>query len=165
MFGPWCRCASSAAARITGRLVPTKISSPSTMSRARNAAISSRTVAGAALTAASVLIEREEPAQSDLLEVVDVGVRPAHVAVEIRLERAAIAAARERAPRVDQLGDVRAILEVEAGARERMGAERRSQHAVGEEGGALGRAADLLVRHDPLDLHERLVRGAPEQAI
>src|SRR5580765_941417 len=166
MFGPWCRWASSAAARMTGRFVPTKISSPSAMSRARKAAISSRTAASAAVTApASVLIERQQAAQADLLEVVDVGLGPAYVAVEIGLERAAIAGTRHSAPGLDDLVDVRAVLELEARARERMGAERRAHDAVGEERGALGRAADLLVRHDALHLHERASGGPPQEAI
>src|SRR5687767_6692192 len=146
MFGPWCRWASSAAARMTGRFVPTKISSPSAMSRARKAAISSRTAAGAAVTApASVLIERQEAAQADLLEIVDVGLGPAYVAVEIGLERAAIAGTGEGAPGVHQVADVLAVFEVEAGAREGMRAERGAQDAVGKQRRALGRPPNLLV--------------------
>src|SRR6185295_13141258 len=104
MFGPWCRWASSAAARMTGRFVTSKISSPSTMSRARKAAISSRTAAGATVTApASVFIERQQAAQADLLEIVDVGLGPAYVSVEIGLERAPVAGTGQRAPGLDDL--------------------------------------------------------------
>src|SRR5262245_11921040 len=111
------------------------------MSRARNAAISSftETGGGAAAVTVSILGERQEAAKPHRLQIVDVCLRTADVAIEVGLEGLAFPVARPALTRIHELRDVRAVLQVEARARERMSAERRPHHTLGEERGALRR--------------------------
>src|ERR1700677_3827 len=139
MFGPRVRCARSAPARGTGRFAPTSTHSPSRRSWAMTPAIVSFAVAGSDRVGCRdmrirlKLVEAEDAAKADNVEVFGVILRSKDVAAKVVVKRGARAALQPVRGSHDVLAQVLLVWPVEPLSREGVRPESRTYdplHAV-----------------------------------